>query len=105
MVTTTPREFFHAELPFEVCVELLRSFGCLEDKSWLLLATHDPAAHLAAQLLSSRMPARINMLVGFTKVAEDDQSRQVVKLFLNDHVKPAIVEAEGFPSLQWAQCT
>ena len=101
VVTTTPRGFFHAEIPFEVAVCTMGLMGPLLPKSFFLVLTYDVAGRLPAQLLSSRMPSACNVLLGYAHIGEELTSMSTIRQWLRDHVGPCIVEADGMPPVNW----
>jgi hypothetical protein len=101
VVTTAPRGFFHAEIPFEVAVCTMGLMGPLLPKSFFLVLTYDVAGRLPAQLLSSRMLSACNVLLGYAHIGEEMNSMSTIRSWLRDHVGPCILEADGMPPVNW----
>ena len=67
----------------------------------LLIMTNDRECHLAAQLVSSRMPTLVNVVAGMMTAGDDPNSKMWLSTTTSNHISPTVLAADRLCPINW----
>ena len=100
-LTTSSSKYVNV-IPLEVAGWVLRHQRIEKEVPWILCLSHDPAATLAANLLS-RLPTNVNLVAGFAHVKEGGDSIAVLERAASEVVVPLARTLDTLVPVAWGR--